>query len=233
MDWPYNDRTLPSHRMRWIPIPFWCTLDLIGSIMSLPQDNPIFTVEEYLALERSSEERHEYLDGQIFSMAGESGAHADLTVNLTGILHDQLRGTPCRARSKDTKVRSGPVPAPGRSTSGLYSYPDLLVVCGDPQYHDTHTDVIINPTVLIEVLSPSTEAFDRGEKFVRYQIWNPTVQDYLLVSQDRARIEVYHRQVGGGWSYSLHEGRQSIVQIPTIACRLSLSDVYDRVIPWE
>ena len=120
---------------------------------------PLFTVNEYLALERSAEERHEYLDGQVYAMAGESGEHADICANLMGILVPQLKGKRCRARTKDTKVRSGPEPTPGRNMTGLYSYPDVVVICGAPVYHDDYKDIVMNPTVIIEVLSPSTEAF--------------------------------------------------------------------------
>ncbi|MGL6094879.1 MAG: Uma2 family endonuclease, partial [Fimbriiglobus sp.] len=149
------------------------------------------TVEEYLAMERTSEIKHNYLDGNVFpvygpvAMAGESGAHADISFNLSGLIYSQLRGTPCRGRMKDTKVRSGkPGPWNPRSTVGMFSYPDVVVICGEVEYHDDHRDVITNPSVIIEVLSPSTELFDRKEKFARYRSWNPTLTDYVLVSQD-------------------------------------------------
>ena len=108
----------------------------------------------------------------------------------------QLKGTPCRALSKDTKIRSGPFPRLQNSTKGLYSYPDVVVVCGEPEYQDAHADVILNPAVIFEVLSSSTEAFDRGAKFTRYQAWNETLADYLLVSQDQPQIEHFSRQAG-------------------------------------
>jgi Uma2 family endonuclease len=132
-------------------------------------------------LERDSEERHEYLDGQIYLMAGESPEHADICTNLIRELAPQLRDTPCRVRSK-AKVRSGPSPIPRKSAKGLFSYPDVVVICGEPQYYDEIRHTVINPTVIIEVLSDSTEAFDRGEKFLRYQNWNPSLTDYILVS---------------------------------------------------
>ncbi len=197
--------------------------------MGLVKPQPYYTVEEYLKLERESEERHEYLDGQIFAMAGESGPHADISMNLARIVANQLLGTPCRARAKDTKVRSGPAPKPGRQASGLYSYPDLVVVYGEPKYHDDCTDVILNPTVIVEVLSPATEAFDRGEKFTRYQRWNPTLTDYLLVSQNQAQIEHFHRQADGSWLLHRYAGLKTTVPIPSIKATLKLADVYDRV----
>lgn len=190
---------------------------------------PLHSIEEYLALERAADERYEYLDGSIYAMAGESGEHGDICTNLGGILYSQLKGSQCRARSKDTKVHSGPRPKDSRSVQGFFSYPDLVVICGEPQYHDEHTDVILNPAVIIEVLSESTERFDRGEKFHRYQIWNPTLTDYLLVSQTAPIIEHYSRQSDGNWSYKIYEGLDRRFIIESIGCELRLADVYDRI----
>lgn len=198
--------------------------------MHLPKPRPLFTVDEYLALERAAEERHEYLDGEIFAMAGESGEHGDISVNLAASLHAQLKGTPCRARSKDTKVRSGPSPRGHQNTSGLYSYPDLVVICGEPEYHDAFRDVILNPTVILEVLSPSTESFDRDVKFSRYKDWNPTLMEYMLVSQDRPQIEQFQRQADGSWSCQRQTGLDTSLAIPSIQVSLQLADVYDRVV---
>ena len=150
--------------------------------MSLPQLTIRYTVEEYLGLERASEDRHEYLDGDIYAMAGESPEHGAICMNLSVSIGAQLRGTPCQAFAKDMKVRSGPVPRPGAPMKGLFSYPDLVVVCGAMQFHDQFRDVLLNPSCIIEVLSDSTEAFDRGEKFRRYRTWLPTLTDYLLVA---------------------------------------------------
>jgi len=197
--------------------------------MSLPQSQGYFSVAEYLALERESEERHEYLDGHVYAMAGESPEHGDICSNLVSILHPQLRGTPCRVWSKDTKVRSGPEPRSRRATQGLFSYPDLVVVCGAPQFHDTYRDVLLNPTVIIEVLSPSTEAFDRGEKFWRYRTWLPTLSNYLLVSQTLPLIEQYVRQANDTWNLSTASTMARSLSLATIDCTLRLSDVYDRI----
>jgi Uma2 family endonuclease len=197
--------------------------------MSLPQSQGHFSVAEYLALERESEERHEYLDGYVYAMAGESPEHSDICANLTGILSLQLRGTPCRVWSKDTKVRSGPEPRTRRATKGLFSYPDLVVVCGVPQFHDAYRDVLLNPTVIIEVLPPSTEAFDRGEKFWRYRTWLPTLSNYLLVSQALPLIEHYVRQTNDTWNLSTASTLEERVYLATIACTLRLSEVYDRI----
>ena len=104
-----------------------------------------------------------------------------------------------------------------------------MVIRGEPEYHDAHRDVVLNPTVLVEVLSPATEAFDRGEKFRRYQTWKPTLSDYLLVSQDRPQVEHYVRQADGTWSYRRHTGLDACVEITSISCTLRLAEVYDRV----
>lgn len=198
--------------------------------MAMRRVQRLYTVEEYLAIERASEERHEYIDGCIFAMAGESGEHGDISVNLVGMLHAQLKDTPCRARTKDTKVHSGPTPRYPRTTEGFFSYPDLVVICGEPQYHDEHRDVILNPAVIIEVLSKSTESFDRGEKFQRYQVWNPTLTDYVLVSQKAPSVEHFSRQSDGTWSYKIYQGLEQSFGIDSINCELRLADIYDRVV---
>jgi Uma2 family endonuclease len=197
----------------------------------------LFTVEEYLAFERASDERHEYLDGVIYAMpgsaspqamAGESEEHGTICMNLSVSLGSQLRGTPCRAFSKDTKVRCGPYRPHTRE--GLYAYPDLVVVCSPSQYHDQARDVLLNPTVIVEVLSPSTEAFDRGEKFRRYRAWLSTLTDYVLVVQDRPLIDHYHRQDEGTWALRTLEGLQAHLYLETIGCTVALADVYERIV---
>jgi Uma2 family endonuclease len=199
--------------------------------MSVPKTETLYTEAEYLALERESEERHEYLDGQIYLMAGESLEHGDVCVNLTRIVSTQLLGSPCRALSKDTKVRSGPVPKLRYSTKGLYSFSDLVIVCGEPQFLDEHRDVLINPKVIIEVLSPTTEAFDRGEKFLRYRTYLDSLTDYIVVAQSMPLIEHFARQANGQWviAATATELADTVV-LDSIGCTLRLSDVYDRVV---
>src|SRR5438445_8419289 len=133
-----------------------------------------------------------------------------------------------RARTKDTKVRSGPTQR--RMMKGLFSYPDVVVICGEPQYHDEHRDVVINPTVIIEVLSESTEARDRGVKFHRYQSWSPTLTDYVLVSQEMPLIEHFERQADGSWTLRIYQGIEESFKIKSINCTLKLSDVYARLV---
>ena len=163
--------------------------------MGTAKSQTVYTAEEYLALERESEQRHEYLDGQILAMAGESEEHGIICTNLSGQLYSQLRGRPCQAFSKDMKVLSGSDLHPRPSTKGFFSYPDIVVVCGERKYHDEHRDVLLNPTLIIEVLSPSTEAFDYGRKFWRYRTYLPSLKSYLLVSQSMPLIDHYLRQI--------------------------------------
>ena len=198
--------------------------------MGLPLLKIRYTVEEYLALERASEERHEYLDGDVYAMAGESPEHGAICVNLAISIGSQVRGTPCQAFVKDMKVCSGPLALPGRSAKGLFSYPDLVVVCGAMQFHDQFRDVLLNPSLIIEVLSASTEAFDRGEKFRRYRTWLPTLQDYLLVAQDKPFIDHYHRVEENKWELVPVEGLEASLHLESVHCTLRLADVYDRII---
>jgi Uma2 family endonuclease len=197
--------------------------------MSLPRARTRYSVGEYLASERESEERHEYLDGQIYAMAGESPERGAICTNIGGQLYAQLRGKSCQVFSKDMKVRSGPAPKLGQ-TKGLYSYPDLVVVCGELKFHDEHRDVLLNPAVVIEVLSPTTEAFDRGEKWARYQTWLPELTDYLLVSQTKPRIDHFQRRAGGEWVYSLVNSLEDSLRLDSVGCVLQLTDVYDRIV---
>lgn len=195
--------------------------------MGLPK--PILTEEEYLKFERAAPERHVFIDGELFSMAGESFEHGEIGVNIVQSLTNQLDDSPCRVRMGNTKVRSGPLPNSAKKPSGFYSYPDVFVVCGEPKFLDEYQDVILNPIVIVEILSESTEAFDRGEKFERYKRYNPTLMDYVLIHQDRPQIDHYHRQKDGSWKYTIHEGLRAIVKIETIKCRLKAADVYKRI----
>lgn len=186
-----------------------------------------YTTEQYLKIEREADERSEFLDGEIYGMAGESGKHGDISQNLSGIFYNGLHGSKCRTRTKNTKVRSGSVKEQfGRE---MISYPDLVIICGEPEYHDKHKDIVLNPSVIIEVLSESTAKFDRGTKFMRYRSFKPTLTDYILVSQDEAHVEHYIRQANGDWILREYYGADKTFQIDSVACSLTLADVYDRV----
>lgn len=189
----------------------------------------LFSPNEYLEFERAAEIRHEYLDGDIYEMAGESDNHADICMNLDILIGLQLKNTNCRARAKDTKIRSGVAKKNTYPPKGMFSYPDLVVICGKPEHHDKFRDVVTNPQLIIEVLSDSTEKFDREIKFQRYQKYNETLTDYLLVSPDQPRIEHYIRSDDGGWRYYAYEDLETVFYIDSINCEVKLTDVYDRI----
>ena len=197
--------------------------------MGLAKTKPVFTVEDYLEIDREADERYEFIDGEIYAMAGESGEHGDICVNLVGELYSDLKDTNCRLRAKDTKVRSGMFPLKRPLVKGMISYPDLVVICGEPEYHDEFRDVILNPQVIVEVLSASTEQFDRGEKFHRYQLWNPTLTDYILVSQDKPLVEHYIRQADNSWKFYFYDGLEREFTIESINSRLKLADIFYRI----
>ncbi len=190
--------------------------------MVLPRTKLHFTAEEYLAFERAAETKHEYLDGQIYAMAGASPPHNQICFNLAGELHPQLKGTLCYGLTSDQKIRTDPM--------DLFSYPDLIIVCGQPKFHDGHRDVILNPKVIVEVLSPTTEAYDRGEKFVRYRQLK-SLSDYILVAQDRPSVEHYVRQKGKRpWLFTVETEMSAEIVIDSIKCKLKLADIYDRIV---
>ncbi|HEV7844598.1 MAG TPA: Uma2 family endonuclease [Pyrinomonadaceae bacterium] len=189
--------------------------------MSLPQKNARCTPEEYLEFERQAETRHEYLDGLVYEMAGESLAHSQICVNLAGELRAQLKGKPCQALSPNMKVRTG--------ESGLFAYPDLTIVCGEPLFHDRQRDVLLNPTVIFEALSPSTERYDRGKKFMKYSSTIETLTEYILVSQDMPLLEYLERQADGRWLHTFVRGLTEKLYLASIDCEVRLSEVYDRV----
>ncbi|MDT7808798.1 MAG: hypothetical protein QOJ70_2611 [Acidobacteriota bacterium] len=178
------------------------------------------TPDEYLAAERLSETRSEYLDGGVYPMTGAKIDHIRVVANLTTELVTQLRGRRCDVLASEMKVRL--------PDSRKFFYPDLSVVCGEPQFHDDRRDIILNPVLVIEVLSESTEAFDRGAKFHAYQTLD-SLEEYVLVAQDRPIIEQYVRSEGGKWTYTSAEGLESSLTLPSVECTLNLSAVYDKV----
>jgi Uma2 family endonuclease len=187
--------------------------------MALPQEYlPVLTGEQYLEIERFSEIRHEYLDGLVYAMAGESPDHSRICFNLAVIVGRQLQGKPCEGFSPNMKVRTG--------IGGLYAYPDLMIVCGEAVFHDEQGDVLLNPTVIFEVLSPSTEKYDRGEKFRRYSTQIESLQDYVMVSQDQLGIEHHHRQTDGAWTETEVHGLDGVLILSSIDCRIPLAEVY-------
>ena len=188
----------------------------------------LHTVAEYLELERQAEERHEFIDGVIRAMAGESPRHSTINFNLIAEVGAKIKGTRCQGFSPNMKVRSGEQTI-ANSIKGLFSYPDLTVVCGQPQLHDKVGDVLVNPKVIFEVLSPSTGDFDRSEKFRRLRTYNESLTDYVLVWQTQPLIEHFERQATGQWLMTEVAGLENELHIASINCRLKLAEIYDRV----
>jgi Uma2 family endonuclease len=185
------------------------------------QQQPTCTPEEYLARERMAQEKHEFFDGHIYAMSGASRSHVRITANLIAALHGQLRSRGCDLFTGDMRVSV--------SQTGLYTYPDATVVCGQAQFADDAFDVLLNPTVVVEVLSPSTESYDRGRKFEHYMRL-ASLREYVLITQDRMRVERFTRAADGrGWVLSAAEGVEASLELPSIGCVLRLADLYERV----
>ncbi|HEX9930448.1 MAG TPA: Uma2 family endonuclease [Pyrinomonadaceae bacterium] len=199
--------------------------------MGLAKPKSLITAEEYLAYERAAEDRHEYWNGEIFEMAGESYNHGVISSNLTIELGIRLKKTPCRVFNKDMKIRSGSDIDLHKSLKGFFSYPDVVVVCGAARMHDKVRDVILNPKVVIEVLSPTTEKFDRGEKFIRYRNNLPTLTDYVLVAQNYPLIDHFRRgaEDNGEWIFTPVSGLEAIWNLKNLEISIPLADVYDGV----
>ena len=178
------------------------------------------TPQQYLEMERKAEFKSEYYAGEMFAMAGGSEAHSLITGNILNLLWSQLRKRPCLTFNSDMRVLV--------DATGLYAYPDVSVVCGDVQFSGGRRDLLENPVVIVEVLSPSTEGYDRGEKFVHYQSIS-SLTDYLLVSQETMRVEHYIRHADDQWLLSMHFGPEALVKIASIDCELRLAEVYERV----
>lgn len=187
--------------------------------MSTASDFSRMTREEYLAFERDSETKHEFLDGEVFAMSGASLRHNYIAGNLFAGLHARLQGTDCSPFIGDMRVKVDP--------TGLYTYPDVVVACDEPQFEDAAVDTLLTPTVIIEVLSDSTKNYDRGGKWRHYrQI--PSLKHYLLVSQDSMEIEMYTRNDDDSWRLTDHRPTDDVV-LTAIDCRLKWDEVYARV----
>jgi Uma2 family endonuclease len=185
---------------------------------SVPQTH--ISVEEYLAREDRAEIKSEYYRGQVFAMSGGTRNHARIVGNIFGQLFSKLRGNPCRPASSDQRIYIPKI--------GLHTYPDVSVTCGPPQSEKIDPQANANPTLLVEVLSPSTEAYDRTHKFDFYKQL-PSLQEYVLVSQSEARVEKFVRSENGGWTLFTALGCDSEISFESIDCRLSLADVYEGV----
>ena len=180
-----------------------------------------FTPEEYLALEVVAEYRSQYVDGEIFAMAGAQPWHIDVTGNLIVALRTRFLGRPCKVYFNEMRVRSEP--------GNLWTYPDVVALCGTPVF-DTGQDpyTLLNPQVIFEVLSPSTETFDRGEKFRRYRLLE-SLTDYVLVSSDRRRVDHYRVQENGIWICEEYTNPRGRLQLASLDCDLPLAEIYEGV----
>ena len=184
------------------------------------QRKSLLTPEEYLAAERQSEIKHEYFAGEICAMVGASKRHNLIAANIIRILGNQLLDRPCNVYPSDMRVKV--------SATGKYTYPDVVVACEEEKFDDAEKDTLLNPVVIIEILSESTEAYDRGRKFEQYQAIE-SLTEYLLVSQEPYRLEQYVRQSNTEWRYSEYHNADDVVKVNVIGCELVLKDVYAKV----
>ena len=178
------------------------------------------TPEQYLEIERKAEFKSEYFQGEMFLMGGAREPHNLIVWNLAAEVGLQLRKRPCRAYVNDMRVRVG--------STGLYTYPDLTALCGEPQFLDATRDTFLNPSLIVEVLSPSTEAYDRGRKFEHYRTVE-SVAEYLLVSSERVSAELYTRQTDGRWLLTAVSRLEDSLDLESVGVHLALADLYERV----
>lgn len=179
-----------------------------------------YSPADYLALERAADSKHEFFDGEIFAMSGGTLHHSQLAGNVIIELGKTLADSPCRVLTSDMRIKC---------PTGLYTYPDASIVCDSPKFEDGQKDVLLNPIVIVEVLSPSTESYDRGRKFEHYRSC-PSLRDYLLISQDRVFVEHYSRQADTDqWLLTTWNSLDAAVSLTTLGVRLPLRGIYARV----
>jgi len=186
--------------------------------MSAQPQSVYITPQEYLAIEHEAEYKSEYFDGEMFAMSGASSKHNQIVTNIVGEMYGQFKKRPCRVYSNDMRVKVSP--------TDLYTYPDIVAFCDKPRFDDKHT--LLNPTVIIEVLSDSTANYDRGTKFKHYRTLE-SLKEYLLIAQDECHIEHYIRQINNQWVLSETSDLKETIDLPSIDCHLALTDVYDKV----
>ncbi|MYH80027.1 Uma2 family endonuclease [Candidatus Poribacteria bacterium] len=201
--------------------------------MATPAAQTRLTPEEYIAFERkflpdADIIRHEYINGELIAMSGASRAHNLITMNVSAALHSRLRGSECETYANDMRVST--------PTTTSYFYPDVVVVCEEPRFEDDVFDTLLNPIILVEVLSPSTEVYDRREKFAHYRQL-PSLQEYVLVAQDQVRVEHYRREekqdttpvTPTDWIFTDFQELEEILPLTSIQCELPLQEIYERV----
>lgn len=179
-----------------------------------------YTEAEYLAFERASEIKHEFYRGEIFAMSGASRQHNRININISALLHEQLKNRDCVHFTIDMRVKV--------QVANLYTYPDLAITCSEPRFLDGEFDTLLNPQVVIEVLSDSTEKYDRGKKFEMYRTI-PSLREYVLVSQDRAHVDRFSLNEQGQWVLDDASGLDAVIELSTVGCRLPLADIYAKV----
>ena len=185
------------------------------------QSKPYYSFENYLSAERDCiDAKHEYVAGQVFAMTGASYHHNLITTNLARELSTQLKSRPCIALSSDMRLRI--------ETADACLYPDIVVLCDKPVFHDGRKDVLTDATLVAEVLSPSTEGYDRGGKFALYRAL-PGLRQYLLIAQDRLAMDLFTRQADGRWVLDAYTDIDASIRLESIDCTLRLREVYDKV----
>jgi Uma2 family endonuclease len=185
----------------------------------IPKTVPYISEEDYLEFERNSETKHEYFDGEIFAMSGASRSHNLIVANVVITLGTQLKKKPCRVYPSDMRLRI--------DETRLYTYPDVMIVCGQDKFDDHYKDMLLNPDVIIEVLSDSTENYDRIKKFQNYRKIK-SLKEYVLISQNALKIEKYIRS-GHGWLFSETGDTDSEMILESVGCSLNIDEVYDKV----
>ena len=187
--------------------------------MGLPQRVADLTPAEYLKIERAALSRNEYFRGQMIAMAGGSARHSRIKTNVLSYLNSRLKGQPCSTYDRDLRIKC---------PTGLYTYPDASVLCGELEFDDEHKDTVLNPTLLVEVLSKSTEAYDRGKKFDHYRTI-PSLREYVLASQEEPMVQRFVRNDDDTWTLSAVSSLGQVPRLSSIGIDLPLTEVYDRV----
>jgi Uma2 family endonuclease len=181
---------------------------------------PTLSSADYLAIERAAATKSEFFDGEMFAMAGTTKNHARIVMNLSRELSARLKGRTCEPFATDLRVKV--------EANGLYTYPDLVVVCGEQRFEDDRLDTLLNPTLIVEVLSETTERYDRVKKFDLYRAL-PSLQEYVLVSQSEPRVEQFLRQPDGGWNLRITTDPTDFVNLTSIECEIPFAEIYERV----
>jgi Uma2 family endonuclease len=212
---PVQPGALPTHRLN--PT---ARIAYILIRMSAPS-KVLMSVAEYLAFERASETKHEFVNGEVYAMSGASLEHVEISHNLHLAIGIRLRGKPCRPLGSDMRIR---VP-----NTRMHTYPDLTIVCGEPILEDQFLDTLLNPTIIFEILSPSTERYDRGAKFAHYRRIE-TLKGYVLISQSSASVERHIRQEDGQWLLKAYEDLENdSLELPMVGLSVPLSEIYEGV----